>query len=187
MGCDIHPFVEYVAFETEEGPYWSCLMSGFGDRNYDWFSVLADCGRNGEPPLFPNRGLPEGKMSFTTERAMWLTVTDDPELAEEEGFCTEENAESWRDYHGIDGIRETKIKRRNHDGTEEERTLKEVLHPDLHSHTWLTGDELGQVIAHWMTTPRDYPYPVEWDACYAAMRALEERGHRTRIIIAFDN
>lgn len=186
MGCDIHPFVEYVAFIGNDGePFWSCIMSGFGHRNYEWFSVLAECGRNeGQAPLFPNRGLPPGKLSYVVEREMWLTVTDDPKLAEEAGFCTPAQAESWKNYHGLDSYRET-VLGTNEDGSQ--RILKQVMHPDLHSHTWLTGDEVGQVIAHWMTTPRDYPYPVEWDACYAAMRALEERGHKTRVIIAFDN
>lgn len=187
MGCDIYPFVEYVAFTGhDDQPYWQCIMQGFGNRNYEWFSLLADCGRNEQPPLFPNRGLPEGKLSYTVEGVMWLTVTEDEELAKESGYCTPKDAESWRRYHH-DGYRETRFKGRDENGNETERIHKQVMHPDLHSHSWLTCDELAQVIGHWIAGQHDYPYGVEWDAVLAAMRALEERGHKTRLIFAFDN
>jgi hypothetical protein len=170
MGCDIHAYVEYVDFVGNDGePYWSCLMQNIGHRDYAFFSLIADCGRGPHQPVFENRGLPDGKLSWITERAMWLTVTDNPELADAEGYCNETNALSWGpiEQHG---------------------DFRRVMHPDLHSHTWLTCDELAQVIARYMTDDHEgYPYGVEWDAALAAMRALEERGHKTRIVIAFDN
>lgn len=184
MGCDIHPYVEYVAFGSEEEPYWQCIMSGFGNRDYNFFGMLADCGRNESPPLFPNRGLPEGKLSHTVEEAMWLRVTSDPKLADEEGWCTREQAEQWRNYHGIDGYRRI-VLGTNEDGTE--RVIEQVMHPDLHSHSWLTYEEFAQVIGAYIVRPQDYCYGVEWDAALACMRALHERGHKTRLVFAFDN
>lgn len=171
MGCDIHAFVEYVDFETKDGPYWSCLISNLGHRDYTFFSLIADCGRGEHRPLIPNRGLPKGPLSHTVENAMFLHVTDDPRLFSIENFCSRDQAVSWGG--GIEKI-----------NNRYERTPN----PDLHSHTWLTCLEFAQVIAKFMTeVHEDYPYGVEWDAALAAMRALEERGHRTRMIIAFDN
>lgn len=173
MGCDIHAYVEYVLWETEAGPYWDCLISNIGHRDYTFFSLIANCGRGGHEPVVNNRGLPEGQLSWKVENAMWLRVTDDKELQDEEGFCSPEQAASWGK------IKETKV---------DDRVFRQVMNPDLHSHTWLTCDELAQVIAAYITeTHEDYPYGVEWDAALAAMRALEERGHRTRLVVAFDN
>lgn len=183
MGCDIHAYVEYVAFTARDGePYWDCIMQNLGHRDYNFFSVLSDCGRGEFRPLFEPRGLPEGRLSHVVEREMWLTAVDDKELAEESGYCTPEQAKEWSK-HGH-SYRKLEIGT-NEDGTP--RYREQVMHPDLHSHTWLTGDA-GQVIAWWITSScSDYPYGVEWDAAFAAMRALEERGHKTRVVIAFDN
>lgn len=176
MGCDIHAYVEYAFFE--EPPYWVCLIPNVGHRDYTFFSLVADCGRGDHTPVVPNRGLPDDKLSLEAEQAMWLNVTDDKNLLDEEGFCNRENAEKWgpirREVFPQDG------------GTG--RVRETVMHPDLHSHTWLTCDELAQVIAAYITDVHDdYPYGVEWDATLAAMRALEERGFRTRLVVAFDN
>jgi hypothetical protein len=178
MGCDIHAFVEYAAFTQRDGePFWDCIMSNVGHRDYKFFSVLADCGRGEHQPLFPNRGLPEGKLSHTVSSHFWVRITDDPRLADEEGFCTMENAETWAK-HG-ETIREEVIN---------DKTFRYVSHPDIHSTSWLTAHELAQVIAWYITDSQcDYPYGVEWDAALAAMRALEERGHKTRLVFGFDN
>lgn len=184
MGCDIHAYVEYVSYTThEDEPVWDCLMQNIGNRDYDFFSVLSNCGRGSFQPLFTPRGLPDD-LGHTVKGEMWVTVTDDKEIAEERGYCTKEQAESWADYHPS-GIQRKELGAKE-DGTP--RYLEQVMHPDLHGHTWLTCEELGQVIAWWITSScSDYPYGVEWDAALAAMRALEERGHKTRVVIAFDN
>ncbi len=57
---------------------------------------------------------------------------------------------------------------------------------DLHSPTWLTCDELAQVIAKRMFDS-EYPYNPEWDILLVTMRAFEERGTRTRLLVAYDN
>lgn len=178
MGCDIHGFVEYASFINKDGePYWDCIMSNVGHRDYDFFSVLADCGRGSHEPLFPNRGLPEGALSHTVSSYFWLRVIDDPKLVEEEGFCSEEQAASWA--QSGSKIRKEEVN---------DRVYKYVTHPDIHSVSWLTTEELAQVIAHWITSvSHDYPYGVEWDAALATMRALDERGHKARLIFGFDN
>lgn len=170
MGCDIHAFVEYERLPANDHSdgYWDCLMSNIGHRDYTFFSLLADCGRGEHEPLIYNRGLPEGPMSHVVEEEMWLTIDD--ELKDEQGYCSAENAKSWGG--------ETRVRGK----------YKQVMHPDLHSHSWLTCDELAQVIAAYITTAHnDWPYGVEWDAALAAMRALEERGFRARMVFAFDN
>lgn len=61
------------------------------------------------------------------------------------------------------------------------------LGPDLHSPTWLTYEELAQVIAKRMFNSEWGAYSVGWDAILAAMRAFAEREVRTRLLVAYDN
>jgi hypothetical protein len=58
---------------------------------------------------------------------------------------------------------------------------------DLHSHSWLTHDELAQCLAEYTLKAEWGPYSVVWDAILAAMRAFQERGQPTRLVFAFDN
>jgi hypothetical protein len=74
MGCDIHMFIEFGRGKSHTGEQlWECFGGGdYGPgRDYHMFSYLADCGRNGETePVVPNRGLPEGELSWDTQHAM---------------------------------------------------------------------------------------------------------------------
>lgn len=70
--------------------------------------------------------------------------------------------------------------------TGEDEFIEGEMDADLHSQTWLTCDELAQVIAARMFDS-EYPYNSEWDVLLVTMRAFEERGYKTRLLIAYDN
>jgi hypothetical protein len=173
MGCDVHAYVEYVDFETHDHKdYWRCLIQDAGGRDYLLFSLLADCGRGSEQPVVPNRGFPEGETSHTVFSSYHLLVVHD-EYKGDEGYCSNRDADSWIASHSSE-----EVIRNGH---------RFVTRPDWHSPSWLTADELAQVIARRMFSGADYPYDVEWDAILAAMRALDERGKRSRLVFWFDN
>jgi hypothetical protein len=168
MGCDIHAYVEYVSWENKDKEYWSCLMSNIGSRNYLWFDVLAGV-RGNDHQVFPTRGMPEGAISWEVRDAAYMHIAQTDDQAGWEGWTTREQATRWGEpIFKLDGY-------------------EFCGHPDWHSHSWLTADELAQCIGAYMMSGADFPYGVEWDAVLAAMRALEERGHKTRLVFWFDN
>lgn len=173
MGCDIHAYVEYVAFKShDDTDYWKCLISNAGSRDYTFFSLLADCGRGYHSPVIPNRGFPEGECSYVVREAYYLQVSD--EFADHEGYVSIEQADSW-------------VKSGLSQEVATSGSTRLVTHPDWHSVSWLTYEEFAQVIATWLTLAPDYMYDPEWDAMLVAMRTLEDRGHKTRLVFWFDN
>lgn len=181
MGADIHAYVEYADFQTAEGDdYWKALTSNFGSRNYYLFGLLAEVRGDG-PALFPIRGMPKGRLSYQTEDAYWLRVTDRPDLAEHEGWTLRDRAERWAADYGSETDRD-------HDGA-----LRRVSHPDWHSHSWLATEELAAVLDHYATHVKERwseepsEAPVEWRAILAAMRTFEAAGKKARVVFWFDN
>jgi hypothetical protein len=183
MGADIHAYVEYSDFKTADGEqYWTNFTRNGGERNYYLFGLLAGV-RGEEAPLFSPRGLPDGHLGYWTEDDYWLHVApaDKPGLADSDGWTSTANAERWleRGYVKAD---------RREDGS-----LSRVSHPDWHSHSWLTADELAQVLDRyakgvqrvWSQEKADAP--TEWKAVLAAMRSFEADGHQARVVFWFDN
>lgn len=174
MGCDIHCYIEYSNWTDREGePYWQCFGGRYNPgRDYTMFDILAGV-RGEEHTLFEPRGIPKGKLSYEVEGDLYCYVND--EYAGQDGYVSTENAEAWA-RHGSELINDA-------DGK-----ITRVEHPDWHSHSWLTCDEVAQVIARYITdTGSDYPYAIGWDAILAAMRAFEERDCKTRLVFWFDN
>ncbi len=172
MGCDIHLYLEYQEGVTHEGqPIWSTFVSNGGRRDYTMFGLLAGV-RSGDDPIYPPKGVPEGKLAWQTENDLYLFVTDDPGRGELEGWCTTSQAKSW----GNPII--------PHGGSSHCKTRG----PDWHSFSWLTREEYQTVLAKYMFDPaHGYQYSPEWDAILAAMLMFEERGCQTRIVFWFDN
>src|ERR1035438_5267987 len=88
MGCDIHLHTEVKINGT-----WEHHSVAHIDRNYELFSKMADCGRDGEcAPLAPNRGIPADATSLTKfdckiwsgcgHSHSWLNATEIFELCE---------------------------------------------------------------------------------------------------------
>lgn len=195
MGCDIHTFIEYSDFTDQNGdPYWQSFGGQISlGRNYTMFGVIAGvCDDTYQ--LFEPRGLPDGKCSYDVDNYMRVHICDEGEEPGE-GECTLKQAQSWGE-----PIEEFKGKPRW------------VRNPDLHSHSWLTLDELKHALAHYMLgdkvdkigdvatedrhvvlqaaaalqgAKRDYD--VVWDAIVAAMEAFEANGCQTRLVFCFDN
>lgn len=135
MGCDIHGYVDYddprmieLAEKRNRPPYVHSLGHFHIMRNYGMFGVLAGVRCEG-PPVAERKGLPEN-LSYMTEYEAVLTVVEDDEFDEEhrsEHCCSRSDAERWGGNY-----------------TDEDK--KVVHHPDWHSHSWLTTEELGQAI-----------------------------------------
>lgn len=182
MGADIHTFIEYSDFthgdsdhikpELRGTPYWSCFGGGYNPgRDYGMFGILAGV-RTSDHQLFEPRGLPEGMLSWQVDDYMHIRISD--ELADQEGYCSLEQAKRWSGYGSVIEERDGKPYR--------------VTNPDLHSHSWLTSAELRQVIARYCFETPYGDYSVGWDAILAAMEAIEKRpGCQTRLIFVFDN
>lgn len=169
MGCDVHAYLEYSSWDNREGePYWDCLVANGGSRNYALFGLLAGV-RGSLNPVVEPRGLPEGKYSWAVAEAEFITISDDPRLLDDEGYCSRETALSWAEH-----------------GSEISEDGKKVSHPDHHSHTWLTKDELAEALGRYITEVRE-SYGVEWTAMLAAMQAIEDTGNKTRLVLWFDN
>lgn len=184
MGADIHMYIEYASktpspHATPRDKRW---WSGFGGRNnpgrnYSLFGLIADVRDARHGALFDLRGLPNDAGWAVNEDA-YLSIND--ELADEEGWCSLAQAEQWS-RHG------SEIE--YYDNGKPWR----VTHPDWHSHTWLTSDELAQIYARYAELFKDDPYGggkvgIEWLAILEAMRALESDGaNDVRVICWFDN
>ena len=181
MGCDIHAFVEYADAPSKGAePYWQNFVADFGSRNYLMFGILAGV-RGADERAFPPKGMPSGRLSWQTDDKYWLRVAppDHPEWANLDGWVSQKIADRWV----ADGSSKA----------EGPMPCKRVSHPDWHSHSWLTLDELKRAAARYAEVvterwPGEAPEaPAEWRAIIAAMTAFEEAGCLTRIVFWFDN
>lgn len=96
--------------------------------------------RHPDAKLFDPKGLPDA-MSYTTNGDVSLYVLDQEET-EERGCCTRANAELWNKSHEDQKARCDRAGIGGYVDPEKQR----IYHPDWHSHSWLTTDELRQVI-----------------------------------------
>src|SRR5574343_37130 len=139
MGCDIHAYIEYWNPSQNE-PYVSSLGGQFGVRDYTMFGHLAGvrytphCG-----PVSAPKGLPEGELSWQVEQAAYLTVNDEGAAKGWVDFCSDEQARSW----GNEII--------------EGRHRRRTVHPDWHSFSWLSTEEVAQAIGQYFAYDGEYP------------------------------
>jgi hypothetical protein len=160
MGCDIHLFIEH---KNKEYPHWQ----GFGGeinpgRHYGIFAKLCGVRGYGEiKPITPPRGLPEG-INYKVNNANTLFIDDDS--PDGEGCCSSEMAERW--------IKE---------GISKRVSDHRITHPDWHSHSWVTTEELQKVLMELENVD------TEWKAVLKVAMYFEELGEETRIVFWFDN
>lgn len=183
MGADIHAYVEYADFVTNEGKdYYKSLTSNFGSRNYYLFGLMAGV-RGPDGPVFEVRGMPEGNLSYDTQEGYWTNVAPEahPEWADTENWTSKDNADQWIS----NGYSVPEY--------DDKGVLKRVSVPDWHSHSWLTTDELEKVLVaysegvqrHWAAEKGEAP--IEWQAILAAMKVFEQNGKKARVVFWFDN
>lgn len=197
MGCDIHTFIEYSDFTDQDGQsYWSCMAGQYNPgRDYRMFGLLASV--RGGDALFETRGMPEGKVSYQVQDYMRCRIADEGEG--DDGEVSLATAQSWTTGHYGETIT-----------NDSQGKPRWVTNPDLHSHSWLTVEELRQVLDRYrlgdkadaINVPSEdravvmqaaaalhggESYAAGWDAILAAMEAFKARGCQTRLVFCFDN
>ena len=190
MGADIHMYVEYRnkkdAKEREvrgEKPYWMSYGERMNPgRNYTMFAVLAEVRGFCMKSFEPKGKLHIDEMGWSARHDAYMYIHSEKTQDKEwPGYVTLEQAKKWHVY-GSRIINDA-------DGNP-----AFVEHPDWHSHSWMTIDELKQAYKiyakeaskEWgekITKPH-----VEWMALLASMKALEDGGeNEVRVVFWFDN
>jgi hypothetical protein len=161
MGCDIHVYPEYASGSRQDGSdYWNLACDSFElGRDYKLFGLMAGVRREGQ--LFPKKGLPTD-VSLSVKWKNELFVVEGE--GEGEGTCSRASAEKWGGY--VDGKKDR------------------VFHPDWHSHSWLTLDELKAVEKAY-TAENGTNYMLR--SLIAMLSALDAAGKKTRVVFWFDN
>lgn len=168
MGCDIHMYVEYKRKDSD-------FIDNFGSRinpgrNYTLFGLLAKGVRRDIPEGVEPKGIPADKLGGRTEQDLHLYISD--EYANHDGYCSLEKAIEWGGQIIKDGA----------------GNPFKTLHPDWHSHSWLTVEEYKRVIdlyrSEYESTVGKEP---EYYALLASMEAFKNSGYEPRIVYWFDN
>jgi len=151
MGCDIHIYPEWYSKKDQlesipEKSVWihsACSEFHVG-RNYELFSIMAQV-RGASPFGYSPRGLPDDPApGFDASYKYKLIVIPDEELKESgssdfgQSFVAKSIAENWKTClcYSIKVLQ---------DADPENRKREEIMHPDYHSHSWLTTKELFHV------------------------------------------
>lgn len=190
MGADIHMFVEYrnkkrAQEDKANGrkPHWY----SYGDRinpgrSYIMFGILAGVRGKYEESFEPKGKLDRGEMGWSSREASWFYISKDKSETDfENNIVSLETAKKWEGY----GCR-----------IENDQNGEPIWveHPDWHSHSWMSTDELEEAFkryiarasAEWGSTITKPP--VEYRALLASMKALENGGeNEVRVVFWFDN
>lgn len=175
MGADVHMYIQYKK-KTEDDKWWWDFGGHINPgRNYAMFGILAGVRDNNSPHSFEPKGiLPEEKLSWAVREDLYLTITEDGEGDNE---TTLERAKSWGSGRIIN----------DNDGNP-----YKVEHPDWHSHSWMTIDELKQAYKWYKKYAKESGYgggvPLEYKVILKTMEALEDNGKNDVIVVFwFDN
>ena len=171
MGCDIHCYIETQRYPNAREPWWPFNYYGLNPgRDYKMFTLLADVRSYGElEAVYPQRGLPVD-LSWNVRSENRLFVCDDPDS---EGCTDRATASKW--------VRSGYSK-----WDDDERNW--VTNPDWHSHSWLTTQELENVINTYIAIKDDYRHvDPGYKAVLAAMKAFEDANEPARLVFWFDN
>jgi hypothetical protein len=160
MGCDIHAYVEH---KNKNYDHWSALSDELSlGRYYGVFGRIAGVRCDG--CLVEPKGIPED-LSWQAEGNYWLRVNDT--YKDDDDYCSTEDAMRW-----IKNGCRVKLKADN--------TIDRVEHPDWHTPTWLTADELEACLV-------GIEDGAEYKAVLAAMKSLEASNRDVRLVLWFDN
>jgi hypothetical protein len=168
MGCDIHCYIQYKE-KNQTSDYWFSFGGQFNPgRNYTMFGILANVREHDLPKYYDPKGLPDHKLSWSIEEDLYLHITEDGQGDNE---ATLENALQWRRpiINDMDG-----------------KPYK-VEHPDWHSHSWLTTDELKKAYS-WYKKETGWKVGLEYRVLLSIMKALENKGKNdVELVFWFDN
>lgn len=186
MGCDIHLRIERRKranpYPNDRHEWYNVGFYGeFDSRIYEMFARMANvrsCGDNYKVQFEP-RGLPNDMTDWATCESFYKHIADDEGAVEWGGghYCLEEQAEKWVENGFSKWVDE------NH---------TRITDPDLHSHSWLTTQELRQCFDDCFKQEdgRYKPYSgyVEWLGLVSLCEGIESDGiHECRVVFAFDN
>jgi len=184
MGCDIHLRVEkrrkVNPYPNDRNVWCNVGFRGeFGYRIYGMFARMAGVRGNGTNKVeFEPRGLPNDMTNWATCESFYIHVTsDEGAITWGANYCSKESAERW-------------VERGYSEWVDEAHTR--VTDPDLHSHSWLTTQELRQCFDDCfkqedgiMKPNSDY---VEWLGLVSLCEGIESTGeYECRVVFAFDN
>lgn len=128
MGCDIHAYIDYDEEYNEKVHSLNLAQIKIG-RNYWLFTIIGGVrgtSLQGQMPVAAKKGLPEN-ISYRVSNDAYMVVIDDEQPHRERGCCSRNDAERWGSRYVDDAKRY-------------------VHHPDWHSHTWLSLEEVNEVI-----------------------------------------
>jgi len=186
MGCDIHLRIEkrkrVNPYPNDRHEWHNVGIRGeFSCRIYGMFARMAmvrDYYGGKYKVQFKPRGLPDDMTDWATCESFYLHVTDDENAVEwGEHYCLKERAEEW-------------VEKGYSKWVDENHTR--ITDPDLHSHSWLTTQELRQCFDDCFKEDdgtyclnSDY---VEWLGIVSLCEGIESDGiHECRVVFAFDN
>lgn len=216
MGCDIHPYIEYVTEGFKKGEtrveHFATL---YGSRDYCLFAALTNGnirGIDGTGAVPNPKGIPDG-VSLRVFDELTLYVSDRDSADGGEGTCSLSSAKEWTSenrygYSSSEWVTGSYNFRRYDpskdgllvDGRPKSKDFKWVTDPDWHTHSWLTANELEAAIESYPEIMRktwgdayeegsgDQPHS-EVFGWLAALKALDERDGviESRLIFWFDN
>lgn len=168
MGCDIHAFVE-----VREHGMWHCFAELHLRRDYRLFNLIAGVRNDGdEQPSFEPRGFPGKSLSKGgwCDDVSWrvkdkYTVIVAPDNEQADNTCSAKTAAKW--------VKSGSSEAWHKDA---EGNVIRVSHPDWHTPTWLTTEEVGEIVERSNST--------EIRGIYQMMKAL---GGECRLVCWFDN
>lgn len=165
MGCDIHIFIEFRK-KGDMDQWRSFGKEVDGDRNYRMFALMAGV-RGDATPIAAQRGMP-ADVGWTAKDANELYIHDGDEKAN--NYVTSEVAAKYVASRSSIYINDS------------QGNPRWVTHPDWHSHSWLTPDELEKAIKSC-----EYGSGIQYHVILAALREYEKNGYKSRIVFFFDN
>jgi hypothetical protein len=171
MGCDIHAYIEKVETFNDGCKHATCWARLSLQRDYTLFALLAGVRYHPRAHGFSagkTKGLPPDVLSYRVKEDAFLRIVDGER--EDERTCTRADVESWPRYDNL-------CLPHPYYGDHSDQY---VMHPDWHSHSWMTVAELEQAQRH-------YSSP-DLFAVLGAMRALNgDEPERSRLVFWFDN
>lgn len=141
MGCDIHAYIETSSDFRGKKNYYLWAHPNF-NRSYLLFGLLSKGVRWDTDLGMEPKGIPDD-IDFYTSQEYYITVDDE---RAGERFCTMETAEKYVKY----GATLVPSYARESDGYV---FPAKVSNPDWHSASWLSIDELEEVVKRWRALP----------------------------------
>jgi len=164
MGCDIHCYIEY----RREGGSWDSFGGEISPgRCYDLFELLAGVRGSKEKAVVPPRGMP-GDPAFRADLDHKFLIS----TGGGDGHTTPEMAARYVKDCGAKYIMGGP------------GVIGWVTNPDFHTHSWLTVEELREVLIQYHRLASECP---EYHAMLAAMMMFERSGCESRLVFWFDN